>query len=589
MAITLDPKFQIINDAHLAQGYHGCRTCFDGQHQLLEETLDGKPRTVVNALWSACSECNARALNNAQISDIQIAAHFDGQALIGACLGSRKTGTSIGLMNQLRGVWLIVAPLRTLPQWAEAVAEWAPTAKIHMMNAKNKTYAIDLKEDGGGFGRGWRQRAEAFVAEGHLSVHIVGWEFFRKMDLTSYRSLDGAILDEVHRAAGNTRNARAMWGINSRWRIGLSGTFTNNKLSGAYNVCKWIWWGNADAKIANKYQRFEVRMGDFQKPGWVRRHFELKPNPYAQTEHESFIIGDPLYPAVPAGPWGPARPSSVISEIPVFIQHLEDETCCQWHPGGVNATLPGKDETRVIFTEMTPAQKRIYNQSENKKLTTAWIDRAKQWADLGEQAPMVTGAPLLRAMRLQEVALAEPSMGRGDVVRDGEIMEGDVTVYEPDAKSPNIDALIELIETEWAPGDPFLVLTHSRKFAELIAPRLSTSFSTALWTGGMKDDYVDRLKATFGREGGPQVIVAVLQAVAEGVDWMQYVCRNEVWMSEVYGNHMINTQAQGRLLRTGQKRRVRSWHIITRGTVMEARHYEQQAQRAQLKANLRAV
>jgi len=496
-----------------------------------------------------------RPLDDFQVHDIKHIINNDGQCLYASCLGSRKTGTTVALMAVTGGTWVVVCPLGTIGNndsgWVSSIKEWAPHATIHIMGTKNKTDLIDLKEDK--------------PAPGELSIHLVGWEYARKIDWRLFKNINGVALDEVHRMAGfNTATAKAVWKMNSKYRIGLSGTPANNKLHGLYNVLHWIWWGNNDHKTANRFRRFAGMWTIDGRPGWVARHFELIKKPNFGGIDTGYDIGREL------------RFHSVIDEIPCYIQHLEDEACCEFHPNGVNATLPKRIEPHVIYTDMTPAQARIYRKV-NDGDTLLWLDSDNP--DKPREATVVGDEGLVKRIRLRQIALAVPS-----------VVEGGIAMKE-DAKSSKADALLDLLPDIVADDEPVVVYTHSKVFAKMVTARINRRFGADIraitWSGEMSQAERNRVKANFGDAGEPNVIVAVISAIGEGVDGLQLKSRREVWLS-FDESMMLNNQAQGRLWRTGQKRRVQVWWIITKGTLEETQVKNHARRNADLKQSLRA-
>lgn len=486
-----------------------------------------------------------------QRADVHTIIENEGQAVVAACVGSGKTGTGVALMSVLRGVWLVIAPLGVLSQWEEAINEWAPDAKVSYINSKNKTAWIDLKED---------------KTEDELHVHLINWELLRLNDLAKYKNIDGAIGDESHRAAGHgTMTSKKLYHVNSTWRIALSGTIAGNKVQGLYDTLKWIWWGNRDHKNKITAQRFELYMGEAGRDevrAWVRRHFYLeeKPNFYGRDTGME-IAGEKVV-------------GSVVREIPCYIQHLEYEACCIHHPQGVNASLPDDDEPETIYVEMTPAQEKVYRQLEDDK-PVVWLN-----TEGGVRTPVMVQNDMVRRLRKREVALAVPV-----ATEDGEL------TMKWDAKSSKADALIELLGRIAEPGDPVLVFTHSKRFANMVTERVNKKYKdgtvrATAWTGDKSQDERQAIKAEFGTEGGPNVIIATHAAVGTGTDGLQLVARREVWLSWDE-NNVNNTQARGRLRRRGQTRRVQSWEIVTRGTIEQRVNSGKRRQQRELDAALR--
>lgn len=486
-----------------------------------------------------------------QRDDIHKIIENEGQAVVAACVGSGKTGTGVGLMAVTRGVWLVIAPLGVLSQWEEALEEWAPDAKVHYVNNKNKTAWIDLKED---------------KATDELHVHLINWELLRLNDLAKYKNIDGAIGDESHRAAGHgTLTAKKLYHVNTKYRVALSGTIAGNKVHNLYETLKWIWWGNRDRKNTIHAQRFELYMGE---PGrdevrsWVRRHFQLieKPNFYGRD------TGLEIGPEKIVG--------SVVSEIPCYIQHLEYEACCVHHPEGVNATLPKDDVPENIYVEMTPAQAKVYRQIDEGK-PVIWLN-----TEAGVRTPIMIQNDMVARLRKREVALAVPV-----ATEDGELF------MKWDAKSSKADALLELLSRIVEPGDPVLVFTHSRRFANMVVERINKKYGKDIraeaWTGDQTQAQRQQTKESFGTEGGPNVIVATQAAVGTGTDGLQLIARREVWLSWDE-NNVNNVQARGRLRRRGQTRRVQSWQIVTRGTIEQQVNASKRRQENVLDQSLRS-
>lgn len=542
-----------------------CLTCGEGTHAFVAGAI------VNSGLeWERCTACGARALNNAQIDDAwNVINNGAGQALIGACMGSRKTGTAVAIMNQLQGVWLLIVPLHTMEQWVAAVHEWAPRADVHTMVTKNKTGLVDLKD-------------------AHLnspfSVHIIGWETFRNRDFAKYKNIDGAIADESHRASNvHSSTVKALWHLNTTYRICMSATPGNNKLYGLYPQLHWIWWGSLSKAFPHKnkyiYRAFENYGPDPADPlredRWLPRHFELSSSTYGGPF--SYDIGPEK------------RFHSVIDEVPLYIQHLEDETCCRWHPGGVNASLPAREDTRFVYVDMTPTQAKLYKRADDPKQTMVWLDH-----ESGQIMPTVAEGAL-EYLRKVQIALAVPSLKPTLRTIDGIPQMVDMVYMEEDANSATIDALISLLQDIVEPGDPVLVTTHSNVFARIVVERLRKArdldFPIALWNGQTSYPDRDAIKAWFGREGGPMVIVASVQAIAEGTDGLQIPCRRSValsWSDNMTLNVQLGMMGGGRLRRTGQTRRQQHWEIIVRETVQEERREIMLSERAALDASLRA-
>lgn len=455
-----------------------------------------------------------------QQADIDKITADHGQTMINACTGSGKTITGVGYMVQQGGVWLVVAPLGTLNQWANVIPTYEPTAQVHYLNAKNKTGFADLANE---------------KADGGLHVYLIGWEYARMQDWRVLNTIDGAILDEVHRMSGHgSLTAKRIWRLNTKHRIGMSGTPGRNSIVGLYNALRWAFWGNKDHRSFARYPRYELFMGtegvDDQR-AFARRHFQLTPKPMFNGKDAGVEIG----PEKVTG--------SVVNEIPSYILHLENETCCIHHPGGVNASMPAPEEPVVHRIPMTAKQKKLYKSLDGIAMWTTNAD--------GERVPVVVVNKMVARIRRRQVALAEVTIDEN----------GEITMAH-DAKSSKADAIVKDMPGYLA-DDNVLVFTHSVPFARMLTDRLNQvdGVRAVAWAGDVSMAEREQIKATYGRPDGPNVIVATQAKIGEGTDWVQHWCSTELWASQDE-DVMLNTQALGRLRRRGQRKAVRShWYI----------------------------
>lgn len=485
-----------------------------------------------------------------QQADIDKITHDHGQTLINACTGSGKTITGVGYAVQRGGVWLIVAPLGVLSQWADVFATYEPTADVHYLNAKNKTGFADLNDarnDGG------------------LHVFLIGWEYMRMQDWRQFKHIDGFIADEVQRMAGHgTLTAKRIWRLNTVHRIGMSGTPGRNAIDGLYNALRLIFWGNKDHKSYARYPRYELYMGqegvDDQR-AFVRRHFQLIPKPHFHGRDTGYDIG-------------PERVTgSVVREIPSYIQHLENETCCIHHPGGVNASMPAPEEPIVYRIPMTAKQKKLYKSLDGIAMWTTNTE--------GERVPVVVVNKMVARMRRRDVALAEVTLDE-----DGKV------VMTPEAKSSKADAIVKELPgiLSEALNGTAVIFTHRVTFAQMLAQRLSVldGVRPFVWAGDITQEARDEVKETFGRPGGPNVIIATQAKIGEGTDWLQHWCDTEVWASQDE-DVMLNTQSLGRLRRRGQRRAVRSFWFVTADSVEERVNVKNERIKRELDRGLRVA
>lgn len=225
-----------------------------------------------------------------------------------------------------------------------------------------------------------------------------------------------------------------------------------------------------------------------------------------------------------------------------------------------NHDLEVVEETRYV--DLVPAQRRLYDKFE--KDLVVWL----------EENPLVAELPVTARIRLRQMTLAVPSMSE-----DGSIM------FTDDAKSTKFDALLEIIEDN--PDAPMLLLTDSQKYAAYVTNRLNAKFKDVAfeWSGQANQKQREAAKQAF-LTGGLKYIVAVIPAIAEGVDGLQNVCSTVVWLSHS-DNNLMNEQVLDRVRRRGQRDAVRVFDIVARDTFDEGQLSSLLERRLAMNASLR--
>lgn len=223
---------------------------------------------------------------------------------------------------------------------------------------------------------------------------------------------------------------------------------------------------------------------------------------------------------------GEAEPGKFANDLPCYIRLEPDHK------------LEVVEEVRYV--DLLPAQKKLYDKLE--KDLVVWL----------EDNPLVVEVPIATRVRLRQITLAVPSL-----TETGEV------VFAEDAKSTKYQALKEIIQDN--PDDAMLLLTDSQKYASLVATRLgSEAFE---WSGKANQTQREEAKQKF-INGELKYIVAVIPAIAEGVDGLQDVCSTIVWLSHSDSN-ILNQQVIDRIRRRGQKEVVKIYDIVARDTYDE--------------------
>nr|DAW17362.1 MAG TPA: Recombination ATPase helicase [Caudoviricetes sp.] len=223
---------------------------------------------------------------------------------------------------------------------------------------------------------------------------------------------------------------------------------------------------------------------------------------------------------------GELNPGAFAKSLPCYVR-LEP-----------NHNLEVVEETRYV--DLVPAQRKIYEKFERDLVV--WL----------QDNPMVAEVPIAARIRLRQITLAVPS-----IAEDGSVY------FEDNAVSTKFKALQEIIDDN--PSDSMLVLTDSQKYAKIVTARLNAKKEVAFeWSGNANQKQREEAKQKFLR-GEIKYIVAVVPAIAEGVDGLQDVCSTIVWLSHSDSN-LMNQQVIDRIRRRGQKEIVKIYDIVARDT-----------------------
>ncbi len=220
---------------------------------------------------------------------------------------------------------------------------------------------------------------------------------------------------------------------------------------------------------------------------------------------------------------GEKSPGAFFNSLPCYIR-LESEL-----------DVPLIEEQ--VFVELSSTQRSAYEKLERDMIL--WI----------ENNPLVIEFPVTLRTRLRQATL-----GMFSVTDEGEV------IFKNDCKSTKIEALEDIL-TNRIDGEPALILTDSRKFADVICSRIPDALP---WHGEVSQAKREEHKAKF-MAGEIKYIVAVIPAIAEGVDGLQHATRNIVWVSRS-DNRILNEQAMKRIHRHGQTRQVHSFDIVALDT-----------------------
>ena len=221
---------------------------------------------------------------------------------------------------------------------------------------------------------------------------------------------------------------------------------------------------------------------------------------------------------------GEYKPGAFFKSLPCYVR--------------IESELDVSLQEDIRYVELLPVQRKAYDQLEKSMIT--WV----------EGNPLVVEFPITLRARLRQASLGMFSVDA----------EGDVT-FDNHCKSSKIDAMLEVLKDDWD-GEPALILTDSRKFADVVVHRLGER--AAAWHGSVSQVVREDRKKAF-IDGNLDYLVAVTSAIAEGVDGLQHATRNVLWLSRS-DNRLLNEQAMARVMRQGQTEQVRSVEVIALDT-----------------------
>jgi len=220
---------------------------------------------------------------------------------------------------------------------------------------------------------------------------------------------------------------------------------------------------------------------------------------------------------------GEKKPGAFFNSLPCYIR-LESE---------LDVDLVEEQ----VFVELSAVQRRAYEKLERDMIV--WV----------EENPLVVEFPMTLRTRLRQATL-----GMFSVTDEGEV------IFKNDCKSSKLEVLEDILSNRIG-GEQALILTDSRKFADVICARIPNAVP---WHGEVSQAKREQAKINF-IEGKVDYIVAVIAAIAEGVDGLQHATRNIVWVSRS-DNRILNEQVMKRVHRQGQTKQVQSFDIVALDT-----------------------
>lgn len=441
-----------------------------------------------------------------------------GAALNGSGTGQGKTVMALRTA-QNRGAkrLLIIAPPNTFENWAETAKivanvdlKFCGNAKlgdVTVVDAKANMQSAQAGDDGWFFvGRemfnkqNWT-RKPVFEKDGSPRIDPKTGKqrvLNKRMDVWSkVRQFDIAIFDEVQICSNKTNKLAQSWNyLKADFKLAQSADWFGSKLENQWTIAKQLW------------------------PDWMELNHVEWIDEFMKTEYDHFAFNKKR---VVAEQW----PGFFASSLPCYVAL----------PPAVE-----KPEPERRYVDLTAPQRKLYNQIEESMVAEI------------EGNYLVIELPMHLRMRLLELSL-------GMFGVDKTVVEGEVKTtirFDEGAPSSKLDEVKSIMRDY--PGEHFIILTHSQKFAEKAAKDLGG----LPYTGKQSEKQKQENKDAFIR-GDVKVLVGT-SAMAEGLDGLQNVCRNCVIASRPDISYKTE-QFIGRIARRGQERQVNVWEIVARHTL----------------------
>jgi len=443
--------------------------------------------------------------------------------LNGSDMGTGKTHTAIATAIEWReqvrkekGLLLpilVVCPINTFESWAQKLDEQAPQLKYTIIDRQHRSWFLtdiyNLKYD----------------------VYIMHWAAVRliqkqiKKDSIIFSVIIG---DEIHNIANRDSAVTENFKLIPCFRkYAASGTASGSVPWNLWSILNWL-----KPESFSDYWAFVGRYGinenEAEGSGSYKKF--VKPKNTAILHH----IMEPWY-----------------------IKHLKKTQCCEHHPDGVMPYLPDKNYEK-LYVDLNADQRRIYDEM---------FDKMVAWVGEQQDTPMIAQIAATKIMRLMQITTATPVVTVETITKidkeTGERYEEDKEVVNLILPSSKMDAAYEVIS---GTDESIVVFTSFKKAAYLFHQYLvDRGISSKVLSGDTPKDDREVLQKQF-RDRQFQVIIAVIQAAAEGIDGLQDVCSTAIFLNRSFSAYK-NIQAEDRLHRGGQHNNVTIVDIIARDTI----------------------
>jgi SNF2 family DNA or RNA helicase len=446
------------------------------------------------------------ALLNGQLRPYQLYGyswlHFHRRWGLGACLaddmGLGKTIQTIALLlreketlGALPAPTLLVCPTSVVTNWEREIRRFAPSlsAMVHQ-----------------GFNR---LRGDDFVrAAKSFDVVLTSYALARQ-DAETIQSVEwlGVILDEAQNIKNpSAKQAQAVRGFSADFRLALTGTPVENRLSELWSIMHFL------------------------NPGYLGKREKFR---------SQF--------AIPIERYHDEEALSQLKQLtaPFILRRMKTDQ-------RVIQDLPEKIETKV-YCHLTEEQATLYE---------AVVQDAMKQIEEQEEGIERRGMVLSMLMQLKQIC-NHPVQYLHQTGKNGEA--GDELV----GRSGKLERLGELLEELLAEGDRALIFTQFAEMGQLLAGYIPRALGapTQFLHGGTPPKARDQMVRHFQEDDlAPPIFILSLKAGGTGLNLTR---ANHVFHFDRWWNPAVEDQATDRTFRIGQKRNVQVHKFVTTGTLEE--------------------
>lgn len=348
-----------------------------------------------------------------------------------------------------------------------------------------------------------------------FEYHIMHYEALRLMpkELKQYK-FDHAVFDECHRLKNrNTKQTKAAKYLRIPLLTDMSGSPVTDRPQDIWSILNHL-----KPKDYTSYWRFFHTMTDSERP-WGSNYWVTK-GPSEKWLNHGLARIDPFYSRI-----------------------LADD-CLD---------LPAISKVKMEV-ELPKSMRKAYEDMRKEML--AWVESFD-----GDEVPLPAPAIIAKMIRLQQFAMA--------TIR----YNPDTEKYRMEMPSPKIKAATDLIADN--DTEHFVVFSQWRHPLVLLRQQLDKlrpSVTSVMFTGNETGALRERAKEEFiTSKNDTRVMLATIDAGGEGVDGLQYACRNLIFLDRSW-TPTKNDQAIARLRRGGQEHKVNVFDVVASNTIDQERH-----------------